>query len=349
MNRLKIVLWIALLFACAMVEAKMPAWIFKNGKEGYRMYRIPTLIKTQQGIMLAFCEGRNSLFDHGDIDIVMKSSADDGKSWSPLKVIYSDGKNTCGNPCPVIDSLSGDVVLLTCWNNIRVKLLRSSDGGVHWSLPVDITDGVKPDNWRWYATGPVHGIQMGYGRMKGRLVIACNHTLSNSSVHISHIIYSDDHGYTWKAGGSVPCAGTDECTVVELNNGNLMLNMRHNDGVLPNRKVSYSIDAGLNWSDCYFDTALIEPVCQGALLNCKVQSQIIVFTNPAHTKARKNLTLYLSRDEGKTWKEKYLLHRGPSAYSDLAQLANGDILCIFETGRLWPYSGIAGLTVSPAK
>ena len=302
------------------------------------MYRIPTIIKTQSGTLLAFCEGRQSLFDHGHIDMVMKTSADGGETWSPLRVIWTDGKSTCGNPAPVIDERSGDIVLLGTYNNIQVMLMRSSDAGAHWTAPQDITAQIKSPDWQWYATGPVHGIQIKQGQFKGRIVIPCNHTMMGAKQHISHVIYSDDHGYTWHQGGS-SCINTDECTTAELQNGELILNMRSYDRALPKRKICRSTDGGLSWSTCVYDTALTEPVCQGALL-C-YDAATVLFTNPAHHKSRKQLSLSISYDHCQTWNRKILLHRGPSAYSDMAALANGDVVCIYECGKFWPYGGIA--------
>src|ERR1019366_5937445 len=168
----KLVCLAAILFfhLCSIAQNPAPYYIFKNGKEGYRMYRIPTVITAINGTLLAFCEGRQSLFDLGDIDVVMKTSTDGGKTWSPLKVIWNDGKNTCGNPSAVIDIVSGDIVLLATLNNGQVMVMRSSDGGSHWTGPKDITNNVKPANWLWYATGPVHGIQLEHSRWRNRLV-----------------------------------------------------------------------------------------------------------------------------------------------------------------------------------
>jgi sialidase-1 len=135
--------FLLLLALSSFTQNKSTNYIFKNGTEGYKMYRIPTMIKTKRGTLLTFCEGRQSLFDHGHVDMVMKTSADEGKTWSALKVIWNDGKNTCGNPCPVIDEQSGDIVLLGTWNNRQIKLMRSSDAGAHWSIPQDITDSIK--------------------------------------------------------------------------------------------------------------------------------------------------------------------------------------------------------------
>jgi sialidase-1 len=320
-------------------------WLFKNGKDGYNMFRIPTIITTRSGKILAFCEGRRSLRDGGNIDLVMKISRDTGKTWDKLKVVWNEGKNTCGNPAPVYDNVTGDVLVVATLNNDRVFLLRSKDDGDSWENPIEITTSVKRPEWGWYASGPVHAIQLERGFYKNRLVVPCNHTLKGSKRHVAHVIYSDDSGQTWTLGGNVLMQGTDESAVAELVNGNLLLNMRNTQRALPNRKISISKDGGSSWSFPVYDSTLIEPICQGSLLRYSFTPNILLFANPCHKKRRKNLTLLISTNEGKTWEKKVSIYSKKAAYNDLAILPNGNILCIFETGKLWPYSGIAIITL----
>ena len=315
-------------------------YVFKNKKEGYNVYRIPAIIKTKSGKLLAFCEGRKNLFDGGNIDMVMKSSDDKGLTWSQLKVIWNDGENTCGNPSPVVDKVTGNIILLGTLNNDKVFVLTSKDEGETWDTPRDITKEVKPENWQWYATGPVHAIQLQNTSYQNRIIVPCNHTVKGTGKHTSHIIYSDDKGISWKTGGSVADDKTDECTLSELSDGHLLLNMRNNDKSTPNRKISYSNDGGLSWSPVTFDSTLIEPVCQGALLRYSLNPDIILFVNPHHKKQRKQLTLFISYDEGKTWKDKTVIYKSKAAYNDIVVLENGDVVCVFETGKVLPYSGI---------
>lgn len=335
-----ILVFFVTLFLGGAAEGNSSPFLFKNNKEGYNMYRIPAIVKTNRGKLLAFCEGRNSLLDHGDIDLVMKISADGGQSWSPLQVVWNEGSNTCGNPSPVVDALTGDVVVLATLNNDKVIVIRSTDEGAHWQPPQDITAAVKLPGWKWYATGPVHAIQLSGKAHKNRLVVPCNHTLAKNSNHVSHIIYSDDGGYTWQLGGSASAEKTDECTVAELANGNLILNMRNNDRPLPNRKICFSADGGLTWSAPVFDSTLVEPVCQGALLRYSILPDILLFANPAHIKKRKNLTLRISYDGGISWAKQVVINGRLAAYCDMVVLPDGDLLCIFETGKLLPYGGI---------
>ena len=113
------------------------------------------------------------------------------------------------------------------------------------------------------------------------------------------------------------------------------------DRPLPNRKISRSPNGGISWSTPVFDSVLIEPVCQGALLRYSFQPDVLLFSNPQHTKQRKNLTLRVSYDGAKTWSKQLSIFKHKSAYNDIVQLANGDVLCLFETGVILPYSGIA--------
>jgi sialidase-1 len=321
-------------------------YLFKNRKSGYKVYRIPTVVKSNSGTILSFCEGRQSLFDNGNIDIVMKKSTDNGKTWSALKVVWNEGNNTCGNPSPVIDRTTGDIIILATMNNDKVFELRSKDEGEHWEIPKEITQQVKLENWRWYATGPVHALQLFNNKYKNRIVVPCNHTTTQSPNHISHIIYSDDAGSTWKLGGNSPSDKTDECTVAELSDGKLLLNMRNNDRTLPNRKVCYSENGGESLIAIKFDSTLIEPICQASMLNFSSEPNILLFANPSNTKKRKNLTLSVSIDDAHSWQLQILVNRGKSAYSDLVKMPNENILIVYETGKLLPYSGIVYKTIS---
>lgn len=323
-------------------------WLFKNNKDGYNVFRIPAIVKTKSGKLLAFCEGRKNLFDGGNIDLVMKSSNDNGNTWSAIKVIWNDGNNTCGNPSPVVDEQTGNIILLATLNNNKVYVLTSADEGESWKTPIDITNDVKPANWQWYATGPVHAIQMQSKAYPNRIVVPCNHTVKDSGKHITHVIYSDD-AIHWKLGGSVPTLQTDESTVAALNNGQLLINMRSNDRKLPNRKVSISSNGGVSWTTAIYDTTLIEPICQGALLRYTPEPSLLLFSNPKHTKRRKNLSLQISNDEGKSWHKQVSIHKGKSAYNDIVVLPNNDVLCIFETGKGLPYAGIAIKVIEASK
>ena len=212
--------------------------LYASSSEGYNTFRIPAIVTSKNGTLLAFAEGRkNSSSDTGDIDLVLKRSTDNGKSWSALSVIWDDGDNVCGNPAPVVDYTTGIIYLLSTWNlggdhesqiinqsskdSRRIFILQSTDNGQTWSSPLEITKSVKLANWTWYATGPCHGIQLTKGKNSGRLLIPCDHIEAVSKKYFSHVIFSDDHGKTWQTGGTTPQDQVNECSVAELSNGNI--------------------------------------------------------------------------------------------------------------------------------
>jgi sialidase-1 len=336
--------------------------VFVSGTDGYHAYRIPAIVVTSNGTILAFCEGRkNSRSDTGKIDLLLKRSSDGGKTWTVQQIVRSDGDNVCGNPAPVVDETTGVIWLLMTWNlgadgereinngtskdTRRVFVTHSADDGVTWDKPREITASVKKAEWRWYATGPVNGIQLTRGDHKGRLAIPCNHTEVNNNgqpISRAHVIYSDDHGATWQLGGSEDEL-TNESTTVERADGSLSQNMRsyHKKN---RRAVATSQDAGATWSQVKFDEALVEPVCQGSILRYSWPGtgdrSRILFSNPA-SKERENLTVRLSYDEAATWAVSKVLHPGPSAYSCLAVLPDKSVACLFECGKKSPYEKIS--------
>jgi len=309
--------------------------VFTSGQEGYYGYRIPALAVTTKGTILAICEGRKHSFsDAGDIDLVLKRSTDNGTTWSPQQVIWNDGGKTCGNPTVVVDRDTGAIWLASCQNNSKVFIIRSADDGETWGTPREITAEVKKSDWSWYATGPGSGIQIERGPHKGRLVFPCDHIEKESKRYYSHVFYSDDHGKSWKLGGTTPDHKVNECEVVELADGRLLLNMRNYAG-RNSRQIAFSEDGGETWKDQRFDENLIEPVCQAGIERFQWPSQdqpgVILFSNPANT-MRKGMTVKASFDEGKTWPVSKVLHTGLSAYSDLSRLPDGQIGCLYEGG-----------------
>jgi sialidase-1 len=316
--------------------------VFVSGENGYHTYRIPSLIVSPKGTLLAFCEGRKKgRGDAGDIDLLLRRSLDGGKTWQPAQVVWDDGGNTCGNPCPVVDRSTGMVWLLLTLNlgddteaqivngtakgTRTVWVTNSTDDGATWAKPVEITKDVKRPDWTWYATGPGVGIQL----KGGRLVIPCDNKVAAGKTLQSHVVYSDDHGTTWKLGGVV---GPDcnECQVIERADGSLLLNMRSYRKT-HRRLVAVSKDGGLTWSEPAEDSALVEPVCQASILRYPGEGDRVLFSNPASTK-REKMTVRLSSDGGATWSAARRLHDGPSAYSCLAVLPGGDVACLYERG-----------------
>ena len=347
MNRLGL-LWLLTSVGLAAGAGFSQVEVFRSGVDGYHTYRIPALIETKRGTLLAFCEGRRSAGgDSGDIDLLLKRSRDGGRTWSAAQVVADFGEDTIGNPAPVVDRKSGDIVLLLTRNPGKVTerqivdgtaagtrtvwLARSSDDGATWSAPSEITGSVKAADWTWYATGPGNGIQM----RDGRMVVACDHLEAGTKAKHSHVIVSDDGGRTWSLGGSAG-EGTNESAVVELRDGSLLLNMRSYAGK-NRRAVAVSRDRGKSWDGQKADEALIEPVCQASLV--RVGKDRLLFSNPAAVK-RERMTVKVSRDEGKSWPVERVVHEGPAAYSSLAALRDGRVGLLYERGEKRAYEVI---------
>ena len=335
-------------------------YIYNQGTDGFELYRIPAIVKSKSNTLLAFAEARKarSNGDSGDIDLVVKRSSDNGKTWSKQITIWNDGQNTCGNPVPIVDD-RGRIHLLMTWNfqtdkwgaitngtgedSRRPYYTYSDDDGITWAQPVEITSSVKKEKWDWYATGPCHGIQIQKGIHKGRLV-APNYFTTRESGKVtsySHIIYSDDYEKTWKPGEPTPVGGVGECSVAEIGEGTLMLNMRADEGFY--RKSCTSIDGGLTWSSPQISIDQIDCKCQGSILSI---GGAVFLSNAASATERINMTIKKSTDNGKNWKGQYTVYEGNSGYSDIVELSDSQIAIIYEGGEKRYTDGLAFKVVS---
>ncbi len=339
--KLLLALLLSSIFSSAAGLVQTP--VFVSGKDGYHTYRIPALIVTKKGTLLAFCEGRKTgRGDHGDLDLLVKRSSDFGKTWSPQSIVYEEGgdaKVTIGNPCPVVDQSTGFIWMSLCRDNKKVFITHSKDDGRTWSKPKDISNVAIKPNWTWVATGPGNGIQLTGGKHAGRLVMPCDHRRGgrntyNTNGH-SHSLYSDDHGKTWKMGQPTD-RGMNECAVVELADGRLMMNMRSYRGKNL-RAIAISKDGGETWGRSVDDATLIEPVCQASFI--RFDGNRLLFSNPA-SQSRNRMTVRLSRDEGKTWPVSRQLYAGPAAYSNLTVMLDNSIGIIYERGETSAYETI---------
>lgn len=329
--------------------------VYRAKDGGYVTHRIPAMIVTSKGTLLAFCEARSgSAADAAPTDVLLRRSSDDGKTWTVSQVVAHFPAATVGNPTPVEDRRTGVIWLLLTSNPAEVTekeiedsspkgtrtvwITHSSDNGLHWASPKEITSSTKKPNWTWYATGPGNGIQL----TDGRLVIPCDHKVAGTHAFYSHVIYSDDDGKTWKIGGS---AGpeTNESDVAQLADGTLMLNMRSYAG-RHQRAIALSHDAGITWSPVRLDPTLIEPVCEASMVSFTPARAAgrsdLLFSNPADTARRDRITVRLSEDQGKTWPVYRMVYAGPSAYSSLAVLRDGTIGLLYERGKAKGYQGI---------
>jgi len=326
--------------------------VFVGGQDGYPAYRIPALIATKRGTLLAFAEGRARMRDHAENDIVLKRSTDQGATWGPLQLIDEEGSNALNNPTAVVVRETGLVLLMyqhypngfdehkaqTGYDGpfvCRTLLTHSDDDGVTWSEPREITRQVKrPTVATSTATGPGIGIQLNRGKHAGRILMPFNQgPYGKWQVYAA---FSDDKGETWRYGETAP-EGTkgyaNEVQFVELSDGSVMLNARNQAGDKL-RKIAVSRDAGETWSTTHNDPVLIEPECQASLVRHPNHNDptkdVFLFSNPATQSIRTNGTIRLSRDEGKTWPVSRVLYPGSFAYSCLASLPDGSVGCLFE-------------------
>jgi sialidase-1 len=326
--------------ACGAVPEHVP--LFVSGEGGYHTYRIPAIVMNSRGVALAFCEGRKaSARDDGDIDLLVRRSLDEGRTWQPVQVVHEEGGDqpiTIGNPSPIL-AADGTIQLLFCRDNRRAFCTQTTDDGRTFSKPREITESLRLFEFSFIrlGTGPGHGIQTSTGRLLAPLWL--NDKIGKD--YRSGVAYSDDGGTTWRAGGLVAAdvQGLNECSVAELPGGRLLLNMRNRQAKC--RAVATSADGGLSWSLPRLAEELVDPQCQGSLLRLPGGDLgRLIFSNAADSK-RLRLTVRLSADAGRTWSAGQLLHAGPSAYSDLAVAADGTLLCVYERGRKSPYEQIA--------
>ncbi|MFF7777349.1 exo-alpha-sialidase [Streptomyces tanashiensis] len=359
--------------ARARCEASVP---YTAGVGGYASYRIPAVVRTRAGTVLAFAEGRTGgAGDSGDIDVVVRRSDDGGCAWGPLLVVADGQGDTRGNPAPVVDPRSGDVVLLSSYNGAeategrilrgevpeargrRVFVQRSSDDGRTFSAPREITARVKKPGWRWYATGPGHALALTRGPHAGRLVVPANHSAApppgstdtgeEPRYYGAHDLTSDDGGRTWSLGfvddtydGFV---NANESTAAELPDGSLYFSSRDQLGTSPgNRADASSGDGGASLDRPFAPQRALDrvPVVQGSLLYVGGHDGVLLFSAPSVPDARAEPALWSSTDGGRTFVKALTVSRRKAAYSDLVPLDAATTGLLHETGTSSPYETV---------
>jgi sialidase-1 len=342
--------------------------VFPANSNGIARHRIPGLVVTPKGTVLAYCEARrNNSSDWGEIEIHLRRSTDGGRTWdaprhiahraarlegNPRKKSGGEREQTVNNPVATVDRTTGAIEFLYCINYSRCFSMRSTDEGVTWSGPVDITATFEPFrrhyDWKVIATGPGHGIQLASGRLVVPIWLAYGNT-GDHKPSAAATIYSDDHGKTWKAGDiAFPNAGAfgdpNETMITTLADGRVLLVARNVSKA--NRKlVSISVNGATGWSTPKFHDQLWEPICMASIVAHPSKPGTQIFSGPrtlgldatgkeipAGKGKRENVSIMLSRDDGATWPVSRTLDAGPSAYSDLAVLPDGNVICLYEQG-----------------
>jgi sialidase-1 len=321
--------------------------VFSARTNGFYTYRIPTLVYTQRGTLLAFAEARvGGTSDWAGMSLVMSRSLDKGNTWESMKKLASSEKKPVHNAVAIIPNDSSKIHFLYCHNYNQAFYMESEDDGQTFSEPVDITyvfDEYKPEfKFRVLATGPGHGIQLDNGRLIVPIWLGRRH---NHRPQVASVIYSDDNGKNWHCSevilGALENAG--ETVAVQLADGSVLLNIR-NEAEVCRRALSISKDGASNWSVPVFDNALLEPVCFASIIRLtkekKEDRNRILFVNPNsiegkptpvfNMRPRQNLTVKLSYDECKTWPVSKTLEPGLSGYADLAVGDDYTIYCLYE-------------------
>jgi sialidase-1 len=356
--------------------------LFEARAGGYWNYRVPGILSTPLGTVLATAEARRGRGGDWDgNDVLLCRSLDGGRTWEPSQVVVGCEQYGPGPVSNFVMVAAGDTVhALYCHNYARVFYTCSTNDGETFSDPVEITAAMEPFRevypWRVIATGPGHGIQLERGLHCGRLIVPV--WMSDGSGtefgpgKLGHrpssvaSIYSDDGGRTWQCGAFVAHTGErvvnpSETLAVELDDGRILFNLR-SESRQNRRLVSVSPDGTHDWSTPRFDDALLEPVCMASLLRLRQRAatgeSVYLFANPdnleneltpaggnlAHD--RKRLTVKMSVDECRTWPYARVIEPGPSGYSDLAETPDGAILCIYECGMIERMTDTRSLTVA---
>lgn len=286
--------------------------LFVGGEEGYELYRIPGIVVTTKGTVLAYCEARRrGRGDWGTIDIMLRRSTDHGRTWQERQHIAHHGEKvpknpvalaqnlateqeqTVNNPVAFVDHQTGAVHMLYCVEYARCFYMRSDDDGLTFSKPVDVTstfEQFRSDyDWKVIATGPGHGIQLRSGRLVVPIWLSTGTGGHAHRPSVTSTVYSDDHGATWHR-GEIAVPNTErfifpnETVVAELSDGRVMLNVR-SESLKNRRLVTTSQDGATGWSEPRFDPALVESICMASIVSYPAQlagdeKSRLVFANP---------------------------------------------------------------------
>lgn len=299
-------------------------------------YRIPVLATAPNGDLIAAIDERvptcGDLKWNNDINIVIRRSQDNGKSWTPIEKIvdYPLGQSA-SDPSIIVDNVTGEIFMFFNYMDLLhekdvyyLMLISSTDNGITWTSPEDITAQITQSDWqndfKFITSG--RGIQT----KKGKLI----HTLVNLKKGL-YLFASDNHGKNWYL-IKTPMKPADESQITELSDGSWMVNSRVND--LGYRYVHTSFDEGETWHS-KMDSTLIDPGCNASILryssrNKSVYENVLIFSNLKSKNSRENLSIRISYDEGKNWSAGKTIYSGSSAYSSMTILTNGDIGILFE-------------------
>ncbi len=338
-------------------KKRMALALRKANDDGVNTYRIPGMATTDKGTLISVYDIRydNSRDLPANIDVGMNRSTDGGKTWEPMKIIMdmgNPGENSgIGDPAILFDPVTKRIWVAALWSKGnrsiagsepglspditgQFVLVSSDDDGKTWSKPYSITSQVKNPKWHLYFNGPGNGIAM----ENGTLVFPSQYWDESKKPGIPHsaIIYSKDHGKTWKSGIGAK-SNTTESQVVETTPGTLMLNMRDNRGKY--RSIATTKDLGASWLEHHTSyQALPDPVCMASIIKARVSvkgklQDVLFLSNASSQTARKDITIKASLDLGETWlpaNELMLDERLSYGYSALTKIDDETIGILYE-------------------
>jgi sialidase-1 len=341
--------------------------IHRQGDFGCHTFRIPGIVKTKSGTLLAVYdmryESRRDL--QGHIDIGLSRSTDCGKTWESPRPIMDMGEfgglpqdqNGCSDPNILIDKATGEILVSALWAHgkpgthqwvgkgsepghdpelsSQFMFVRSQDDGQTWSDPENWTTRLKNTEWFLFAPAPGNGITLANG-----ILVIPTQGRDATGTPFSNLTWSGDHGKTWTV-SSPARSNTTESAVVELSDGSLMLNSRDNrnrqdKSETNGRAVSVTSDLGTHWTVHTSDHgALPEPVCMGSLISHRLSDDrtVLFFSNPHHKSQRKNMTVQMSLDDGATWAKQILLDENGGAYSSLVMIDDNTLGILYESSK----------------
>ena len=321
----------------------MKTTIYKNNTYGYLSYRIPCLAVSNKGTLLAFCEARRTCDDYAVMDIILRRKEAGAKSFSNIIIVTpkNNPSDTYNNPCVYI--LGNEIHLIYCKNYLEIYHVVSVDDGLTFSSPEQITYAVKNNKnllpYSAVATGPDGAIVTN----DGKIIIASWIATGNENTGSKHdnssffLLYSLDMGKTWQTTNKIiPIKyNASETVAVELDDGTILFNVRSINE--KHRRMIIKCDKNFNFSNYYFDNALIEQVCMASLTKTEYKGNTLyLFTNPNYSKDytiwvnRKELTLKISNDNFNTWNYSKIIKKGTSGYSSVKSY-NGKIYVLYES------------------
>jgi sialidase-1 len=318
--------------------------LFLHGENGVNTYRIPALLETNKGVLLAIADARRDSDNDlpGHISLVMRRSFDNGKNWEPFRTIQEVKEGGVGDASLLLDHSTGRIWCFFAYgpggigfrnsqpgtvtgsSTLQVHAIHSDDEGATWSEAVDLSPQLKDPSWQAMFATSGTDIQTSTGRFLVPLVVR-----DGKGVIHSVNAYSDDHGKSWRTGELIG-EETDENHNVELKDGGILQNMRNGK----TRAIAESHDGGVTFGPVTHDAALIDPSCNAGITRYRFDNKdLLIFTNAAGTR-RENLTVKLSYDGGQTWPMARTINAGPSGYSTVISLHDGSIGVLYERGKI---------------